>query len=216
MIEGFNKIAAPLTTLLKITGSPNNLASSRNHGSRSAFNRNNDSKPASNKNDSNRPASSKNNGNSLDCAKNDGNGEVDGFGGDSIGHAKKSEKSKKLFKSQKLSKSGKFKGEKSKKLSKSEDSPNFNNIKTGPSFITLRTREVFNCLRLTFTKAPILHDFDLKCHIWIKINVLNYAINNVLSQLAFGTRPDGIVTKTNLGQWHQVAFFSRKMILVKI
>ena len=37
-------------------------------------------------------------------------------------------------------------------------------------------------------------------------------MNNVLSQLAFGTSPNVLVTKTDLGQWHPVAFFSRKMI----
>ena len=37
----------------------------------------------------------------------------------------------------------------------------------------------------------------------------------MLSQLAFGTSPDGIVTKTDLGQWHPVAFFLRKMIPTK-
>ena len=34
----------------------------------------------------------------------------------------------------------------------------------------------------------------------------------MLSQLASGTSLDGVVTKTNLGQWHLIAFFSRKMI----
>ena len=34
----------------------------------------------------------------------------------------------------------------------------------------------------------------------------------MLSQLASRTSPDGVVTKTNLGQWHPVAFFSRKII----
>ena len=34
----------------------------------------------------------------------------------------------------------------------------------------------------------------------------------MLSQLASGTSPDGVVTKADLGQWHPVAFFSRKMI----
>ena len=41
---------------------------------------------------------------------------------------------------------------------------------------------------------------------------LSYAIGDVLSQLASETRPNGIVTKIDLGQWHPVAFFSRKMI----
>ena len=34
----------------------------------------------------------------------------------------------------------------------------------------------------------------------------------MLSQLASGTSPDGVVTKADLSQWHPVAFFSRKMI----
>ena len=38
----------------------------------------------------------------------------------------------------------------------------------------------------------------------------------MLSQLASGTSPDGIVTTTDLGQWHPVAFFSRKMIPAEI
>ena len=37
----------------------------------------------------------------------------------------------------------------------------------------------------------------------------------MLSQLASGTSPDGVVTKADLGQWHPVAFFSRKMILAE-
>ena len=34
----------------------------------------------------------------------------------------------------------------------------------------------------------------------------------MLSQLASETSSDGVVTKTNLGQWYPVAFFSRKII----
>ena len=37
----------------------------------------------------------------------------------------------------------------------------------------------------------------------------------MLSQLASGTSPDGIVTNTNLGQWHPVAFFFWKMIFAE-
>ena len=38
----------------------------------------------------------------------------------------------------------------------------------------------------------------------------------MLSQLTFETSPDGVVIKTDLGQWHPVAFFSRKMISAEI
>ena len=80
--------------------------------------------------------------------KNDSNVKVDGFGGDGVKYAKKSEKSKgqKLAKSQKLSKSGKSKGEKLKKTSKSRNSPNFNAIKAGPNFLTPDARITFKCL----------------------------------------------------------------------
>ena len=73
----------------------------------------------------------------------------------------------------------------------------------------------FNRLRLAFTKTPILWHFDPKCHIWIETDALGYAIGSVLSQFVSGTRLDGVVTKTDLGQWHLIAFFLRKMILAE-
>ena len=120
--------------------------------------------------------------------------------------------------SQKLSKSGNLEGKKSaksKKPSKSRNSPNFDAKKTGSSFLTSDAREAFNHLRLAFIKASILRHFDLECHIRIETDVSSYAIGDVLSQLASGTSPDGVVTKTDLGQCHLVAFFSRKMIPAK-
>ena len=41
---------------------------------------------------------------------------------------------------------------------------------------------------------------------------MGYAIGGVLSQLASGTSLDRVVTKADLGQWHLIVFFSRKMI----
>ena len=104
------------------------------------------------------------------------------------------------------------KSAKSKKLSKSGNLPNFDAKEAGPSFLTPGAREAFNRLRLAFTKAPILQHFDPECHIWIETDASGYAIGGVLSQLASGTSPDRVVTKADLGQWHPVAFFSRKMI----
>ena len=37
----------------------------------------------------------------------------------------------------------------------------------------------------------------------------------MLSQLTSRISPNGVVIKTNLGQWHPIAFFSSKMILAK-
>ena len=59
---------------------------------------------------------------------------------------------KKSGKSSKSQKSAKLK----KKLSKSGNSPNFGATEAGPKFLTLSARTAFNCLRLAFTKAPIL------------------------------------------------------------
>ena len=49
----------------------------------------------------------------------------------------------------------------------------------------------------------------------IETDVLGYAIGGVLSPLASETSLDGVVTKTDLGQWHSIAFFSKKMIPTK-
>ena len=124
----------------------------------------------------------------------------------------KRSESQELAKSQKLFKSSKFKGKISKKLSKIENSPTFDAKDSGSSFLTPEARLAFNCLPLAFTKALILWHFDPKSHIRIKTDILGYAIGSILSQLAFGTSLDGIATKTDLGQWHPVAFFSRKII----
>ena len=51
----------------------------------------------------------------------------------------------------------------------------------------------------------ILHHFDPEHHIRVETDASGYAIGEVLSQL----------TSDDLGQWHLVAFFSRKMILAE-
>ena len=73
------------------------------------------------------------------------------------------------------------------------------------SYLTLGAKQAFTQLRQAFTKTPILRHFDPECHIRIKNNASGYAIGGVLSQL----------TSDNLGQWHPVAFYSRKMISTK-
>ena len=103
-----------------------------------------------------------------------------------------------------------------KKLSKSENSTNFDATEDGSNFLTPDTKITFNCLRLAFTEALILQHFDPECHIQIETDALGYAIGGVLSQLTSRTSPNGVVIKTDLGQWHPVAFFLRKIILVKI
>ena len=203
-IQGFNRIAVPLISMLKITRWPNKPVSSRNNGNKSAFSKNDNSKLASGRNNS--------------------NGELNRFdvGGNCVEHAKKSEKTSK---SRKLSKSKKPKSEKmsksrnlaksGKKMSKSGNSTNFGVTEVGPKFLTFDARTAFNCLRLAFTEAPILRHFDSECHIWIETDILGYAIGRVLNQLTSKTNPNGVVTRADWSQWHPVAFFLRKMISTK-
>ena len=169
--------------MLKMTGSSNKPAPSKNDDSKSASSRNNNSKPV--------------------FERNDGNSEVDGFdvGGNGIKYAKKSGKSSKSrkLKSKKTSKSQNL-AKSRKKLLKSENSPNFDAMEAGPKFLTPDARTAFNRLWLAFTKVLILQHFDLKCYIWIETDALNYIIGGVLNQLTSGTNPNGVVTKTDLGQ----------------
>ena len=74
--------------------------------------------------------------------------------------------------------------------------------KTESGFFTSGARKAFNELKQAFIKTPILHHFDPECHILVETDASDYAIGGVLSQLILG----------NSGQWHMVAFFSRKMI----
>ena len=57
-------------------------------------------------------------------------------------------------------------------------------------------------MRQAFVKAPILYHFDPERHIRIETDASGYAIVGVLSQLS----------SDDLGRWHPVAIFSRKMI----
>ena len=132
-----------------------------------------------------------------------GNSEVVGFGISGGSNEKLTKKSRKLSKGLKLSKSGNSKSKtlaKSKKPSKSRNLSNVGATEARPSFLTLGAREVFNRLQLAFTKAPILQYFDPKYHIWIKTNALGYTIGRMLSQVTPGTRPNKVVTKTDLSQ----------------
>ena len=74
------------------------------------------------------------------------------------------------------------------------------------TFLTPSTKEIFNQLKQAFTKAPILQHFDPECHIRIETNASGYAIRRVLNQLT----SDHLTS--DQGQWHPVAYFSRKMI----
>ena len=74
--------------------------------------------------------------------------------------------------------------------------------KTELDFLISGARKAFTKLRQAFIKALILHHFDPECHIWVETDAFGYAIGGVLSQLI----------SDDLGRWHPIAFFSRKMI----
>ena len=72
-------------------------------------------------------------------------------------------------------------------------------------YLTLAAKKAFNYLRHVFIQVPILQYFDLERHIRIKIDALGYDIDTILTQL----------TLDNLGRWHQVAYYSQKIISAK-
>ena len=79
------------------------------------------------------------------------------------------------------------------------------NLKRARSYLTPDAKQIFTQLRQVFIKAFILRHFDLECHIQIKTDLSGYAIGGIWSQL----------TLDNLGQWHPVAYYFQKIILVK-
>ena len=82
-------------------------------------------------------------------------------------------------------------------------SPRSKNLNRATDYLTRDARQAFTQLRQMFTKVLILWHFNPECHIRIETDVLGYAIDSVLSQL------------TNLGQWHPMAYYFRKMIPAK-
>ncbi len=84
-------------------------------------------------------------------------------------------------------------------------------------FFTPEAELAFTRLRQAFTEAPILHHFDPKRRIRMETDASGYAIGGVPSQLTsdqrFSESDKNFSSKSSdVGQWHPVAFFSRKMI----
>ena len=80
-------------------------------------------------------------------------------------------------------------------------SPKARRGEEGSCFLTPAAKLAFAQLKQAFTEAPILRHFDPERHIRLETDASGYAIGGVLSQLDIET-----------GQWHPVAYFSRKMI----
>ena len=87
---------------------------------------------------------------------------------------------------------------KSKNLSKAKK-------KVGSDFLTFGAKLAFIKLRQTFCKALIIYHFYPERLIRIETDVSGYAVGGVFSQLI----------SNDSGQWHPVAFFSCKIILVE-
>ena len=138
-IQGFNRIATSLTSMLKMIESPDKPTPSKNNGKKSASSRNNNSRSV--------------------FEKNNGNSEVNGFGVGRNG-VKYIKKSRKLSKSRKSKSEIMFKSRNlaklKKKLLKIENSINFDATKAGPKFLTPNARITFNRLWLAFIEALIL------------------------------------------------------------
>ncbi len=105
--------------------------------------------------------------------------------------------------------------------SKKSDLPKAN---SGTDFLTPEAKKAFIYLQKTFTKAPILRHFDPECHIRIETNALEYAIGGFQSQMTSNQHFSGHVThenpnsdfpKSEIGQWHPIAFFSRMIIHIE-
>ena len=94
-------------------------------------------------------------------------------------------------------------------------------------FLIPGAKKAFIQLRKVFTKAPILRHFDLERYIRIETDALGYTISGVLSQKTLDhldhlnqlfsnhvthKNLDLISSKSKIGQWHLIAFFSRKII----
>ena len=84
--------------------------------------------------------------------------------------------------------------------SKNHDFPKFRPEEARTDFLTPKARLAFIQLRQAFVKALILHHFDPESYIRIETDVSGYAIGSILSQLSSRTKPDGVVTKDDLGQ----------------
>ncbi len=96
--------------------------------------------------------------------------------------------------------------------------PIFAKANSGTDFITPGAKEAFIHLRKAFTETTILRHFDPECHIQIETDALEYTIGGVLSQMTSDQHSSGHVTykdlilsKSEIGQWHPVAFFFQKM-----
>ncbi len=102
--------------------------------------------------------------------------------------------------------------------------PNFVKPNSGTDFLTPGAKKAFIHLQKAFIEAPILRHFEPEGHIRIETNASEYAIGGILSQMTSNhldqltsdhvthENLNLISSKSKIGQWHLITFFSRKMI----
>ncbi len=107
------------------------------------------------------------------------------------------------------------------KLTKSKNS-DLARANSTTDFLTPEAKKAFIHLRKTFTETPILRHFDSEYHIRIETNASEYAIGGVLSQMTSDhldqlssdhvthKNLNPIFSKSEIGQWHPVAFFLKR------
>ena len=72
------------------------------------------------------------------------------------------------------------------------------------NYLTPAAKKAFDQLCQAFTEAPIFQHFNPEQYIRVETDASGYSIGGVLSQLT-----------NDLGQWHLVIYFLRKMIPAK-
>ncbi len=96
---------------------------------------------------------------------------------------------------------------------------NFARVNSGTDFLTSEEKKAFIRLQKAFTEVSIFRHFDLERHIRVETDASGYAIGGFLSQMTSDqhssdhvTHKEPISSKSEIGQWHPVAFFFQKMI----
>ena len=79
-----------------------------------------------------------------------------------------------------------------------------NSAKNVSNYLTPDAKKAFDQLCQAFNEAPILQYFDPEQYIRVETDASRHVIGGVLSQLT-----------NDLGQWHLIAYFLRKMIFAK-
>lgn len=108
----------------------------------------------------------------------------------------------------------KFKKSNIEKLAKSKKSEFAKANFFGSTFFTTKAKLAFTQLKQAFTKTFILYYFDLKCHIYIKMDIFRFINCEILSQMKLdyvtNKNLDLNFAKSKIDLWHQQKIFFEK------